>query len=157
MASNYERLIRLAEESFDPANNPDVLDVDEAALERLRQIDSATVSEESDENGPVAWILIFPTTSELMEAFVRKEISESELLYRSPLDADYDAVYLCSALVLEEYRRRGITKRLAENALEKLMAKFPIRTLFAWPFSNEGRLAAEKIAHDMNLSLIFRS
>lgn len=40
-----------------------------------------------------------------MNRFINSEISEKELFDLTPLDTAYEAVYQCSALVLEEYRR----------------------------------------------------
>lgn len=108
--SNFERMLQLADEVFAVKNDPDQLDVNQDVLERLKRIHPATVSEYNDGNGPVAWVLLFPTTLDLMRQFLDSTISEKELFARTPLDIKYEALYLCSALVLEEYRRKGIAK-----------------------------------------------
>lgn len=105
--SNYQRLIKLAEEVFDFRNDPDQLNVDQDIMTRLKKIHPATMSEYSDENGPVAWLLVIPTTRELMERFVSKEITEKELYEMTPTGIKYEAIYLCSGLVLEEYQRNA--------------------------------------------------
>jgi hypothetical protein len=64
--SNFERMIQLAEEVFAVKNDPNQLDVNPEVLERLQRIHPATVTEYDDGNGPVAWVLVFPTTLELM-------------------------------------------------------------------------------------------
>ena len=64
-------MIQLAGEVFDSKNDPDQLDVDEKIISRLLEIHPSCVSEYDDGNGPVVWILIFPTTLELMEKFIR--------------------------------------------------------------------------------------
>jgi len=78
------------------------LDVNEEVIQHLQQIHPATVSEYDDVNGPVAWILLLPTTTELMHQFLEQKISEKELYEKTPLNISYDALYLCSAMVLEE-------------------------------------------------------
>src|SRR6185295_2130947 len=110
--SNFERLIGLAEEVFAFRNDPDQLNINPAILERLQQIHPYTISQFEDTNGPVAWVLVIPTTEEIMHLFLREEITEKQLFEMTPLNTKYDALYLCSALVLEEYRRKGITMRL---------------------------------------------
>ncbi|MDP2889185.1 MAG: hypothetical protein Q8P34_09525 [Bacteroidota bacterium] len=77
--SNFERLILLADEVFAVKSDPTQLDVNQKVLERLHKIHPATVSEYDDGNGPVAWVLLIPTTIDLMNRFLKSEISEKEL------------------------------------------------------------------------------
>lgn len=154
--SNYERMLHLADETFATRSDPAQLNVDPDVLEHLRQLHPATVSEEADEHGPIAWVLLIPTTAELMHAFVSGTITEQDLYDRTPVGAVYEAVYLCSGMVLEEYRRKGITKRLTLDALQRIRADHPIRTLFVWTFSDAGRSSAGAIAHAAGLPLVER-
>lgn len=151
--SNFERLIKLATEVFDVKNDPSQLDVNPKVLERLNRIHPATVTQHDDGNGPVAWMLVIPTTLELMNRFLTKEITEKELFDLTPLKVNYDAIYLCSALVLEEYRRQGITKALALNAIGEIRKDHPLKAAFVWAFSPEGDKAAETIARLAGLPL----
>lgn len=153
---NFERLIRLAEEVFAVKNDPDQLDVTPEVRERLMRIHPATVSQFEDENGPVAWLLIIPTTLDLMQRFLSCEITERELFDLTPLNVPYDALYLCSALVLEEYRRKGIIHNLAMKAIGDIRRDHPLKALFVWPFSTEGDLAAESVARKAGLPLYKR-
>lgn len=145
-SSNFERMIQLADEVFAVKNDPSQLDVNQEVLERLRKLHPDTISEYNEGNGPLAWVLLMPTTLNLMKRFLESEISEKELFNLTPLNAKYDAIYLCSALVLEEYRRKGITKRLALTAIENIRKNNPLKAAFVWAFSPEGDLAAETIA-----------
>jgi ribosomal protein S18 acetylase RimI-like enzyme len=155
--NNFERMIRLADEVFAVKNDPSQLGVDEEVLERLHLIHPNTVSEEADANGPVAWVLLIPTTVDLMNRFLKSEITEKELFELTPLDTEYDALYLCSALVLEEYRRKGIARRLTLKAIESIQKDHPLRALFVWPFSEAGNQASESIAKLANLTLYKRA
>ena len=151
--SNFERLIQLADEVFAVKSDPSQLDVNPEVRERLHQIHPATVSAHDDGNGPVAWVLLIPTTIGLMKRFLKSEISEKELFELTPLNVSYDAIYLCSALVLEEYRRKGITKQLALAAIKSIRTKHPLKAAFVWAFSPEGDKAAEMIARLAGLPL----
>ncbi len=146
-------MIKLAEEVFAVKNDPDQLDVNQEVIERLKKIHPATVSEYDDGNGPVAWVLLIPTTTDLMTRFLKKEISEKQLFNLTPLNTTYEALYLCSALVLEEYRRKGIAKRLALKAIVSIRKGHPLKSLFVWAFSKEGDLAAEAISRLTSLPL----
>lgn len=154
--SNFERMLQLADEVFAVKNDSTQLDVNQEVLERLRKIHPATVSEYDDGNGPVAWVLLLPTTLDLMHQFLDATISEKELFDRTSLDIKYDALYLCSALVLEEYQRKGIAKRLTMEAIENIRKDHPLKALFVWTFSKEGDLGAEALARYTSLPLYKR-
>src|SRR5512142_1702102 len=97
--TNLDRLIALATEVFDAKNDPEQISVTEQDMERLHALHPASMTQEATEDGPIAWILIFPTTHDLMERFLRREISERMLLSLTPKGGKFEAVYLCSALV----------------------------------------------------------
>ncbi len=144
-------MIQLAEDVFNTKSDPDQLDVNEEVLKRLRLIHPATISEYDDGNGPVAWVLLLPTTQELMHRFLDKKISEKQLFELTKPGISYDAIYLCSALVLEEYRRKGIAKQLTLDAIKKIEKDHEIKALFVWPFTEEGGLAAAAIENITSL------
>jgi ribosomal protein S18 acetylase RimI-like enzyme len=154
--SNFERMIQLAEDVFAAKEDPNQLDVNQEVIEHLQKIHPATVSEYDDGNGPVAWVLIIPTTLELMHQFLENKISEKELYELTPLHIKYEALYLCSGMVLEEYRRKGIAKQLALNAVESIRKDHPIKALFTWAFTKEGDLAAEALSKQISLPLYKR-
>lgn len=154
--SNLERLIKLADEVFAVKSDPSQLDVDADVRNRLLRMHPATLSEYNEGNGPCAWVLLIPTTIDLMNRFISGEITEKELYELTPLDTLYEAIYLCSALVLDEYRRKGITKKLALDAIEKIREKHPMKAACVWAFSPEGDLAAETIARLSGLPLYKR-
>jgi hypothetical protein len=154
--SNLDRLIALADKVFDMKHDPEQLNVDQKVLKRLKKIHPFTVSEKVDDNGPVAWVLMIPTTLALMYQFIEGKLSEKEMFKLTPLNFPYDALYLCSALVLDEYRRRGITLHLALAAIENIRKDHDLKALFVWPFTSEGEKTSEKIAQLAKLPLYKR-
>ncbi len=149
-------MIALAEEFFDMKNDPQQLSVDERSMARLRAIHPGTMSEERDENGPIAWILVIPTTQALMEAFTHGEVNERELLERTLPGGVYDALYLCSALVLPEHRGKGLARSLTSRAIRSIRKDHPVRSLFYWSFSGEGDALAASVAGEFDLPLYAR-
>ena len=155
--SNLSRMIELAEGFFETKNDPDQISVTEEVMERLRKIHPATLAEEDHGKGPVAWVLLIPTTEKLMRLFVAQQISEKDLLQQTPIPGTYEAIYLCSALVLPEYRGKGLAKRLACRSVEAIVQDHPVKHLFYWAFSPEGAKLATSIANRMGLPLLERA
>ncbi len=156
VSENYRRMMQLIDQVFAVKNDPEQLDVDEQVMQHLLRLHPATFAEYSDENGPVAWVLVIPTTLALMQRFIRSEINEKQLVDHTPAGEPLEALYLCSATVLEEYRRQGLTRRLALESIEKIRKQHPLKALFVWPFSDEGDAAAAVIAAEAGLPLYKR-
>ena len=154
--TNFERMIQLATEVFDAYNDAEQLDVNEDVIEQLHKLHPSTVSEFVDGDGPVVWLILIPTTEKLMNEFIDEKISESELLNQTPLNIKYDALYLCSVIVLEEFRRKGLAKKVATEAIKKIREDHPIKKIFTWNFSEEGSLLAESISKHEALPLLKR-
>jgi hypothetical protein len=154
--SNFERMIELSDEVFSSRTDPDQLNINENVMEHLQLIHPDTISEYDDGNGPVCWILCIPTTLDLMTQFINKEISERELYALTPLNEKYEAIYLCSALLLEEFRGKGIAQRVGMKAIENIMVDHSIKALFFWSFSKEGEKLADKASGLLGLPLYKR-
>ena len=154
--SNFDRMIELSDEVFSSRIDPDQLNVNENVMEHLQRIHPDTISEYDDGNGPVCWILCIPTTLDLMDQFIHQKISERELYDMTPLNIKYEAIYLCSALLLEEYRGKGIAQGMAIKAIGNITMDHPIQALFLWAFSKEGEKLAEKVSGLTGLPLYKR-
>jgi len=148
---NLTRLQNLAEETFRTRQDPDQLSVDEEVMGRLHALHPCTLTQENTPDGPIAWILVIPTTTMLMQEFVAGRISERKLFLRTQPGDRFTALYLCSALVLEEYRGKGLAKRLMIKAVEGIRAEYPIEALFSWEFTMAGKHLARAIARACGL------
>lgn len=156
MQENFERMLALANDFFEARNDPDQINVTKRVMARLMQIHPATMSERRTKKGPVAWMLVIPTTTLLMEKFVEGSISERQLLKRTPLRRPYRTIYLCSALVLPEYRKKGIAAKLLTKAIRSIRREHPIEALFYWSFSRGGSHLARSVARQLHLPLVRR-
>lgn len=155
--SHFERMMELVTEVFDTKNDPEQLDVDREIIERLQELHPATLSEYDEGKGPACWILLIPTTTEVMNMFIGREISERQLYEQTLKGGAYEAVYLCSASTLPEYRGKGIAKKLTMDAIREMQKDFEIKALYVWPFSEGGDVLAARVAHEMNLPLYKRT
>jgi len=154
--SNFERMIQLSDQVFSSRTDPDQLNVNEDVMEHLQLIHPSTIYKYDKGKGPVCWVLCIPTTLDLMNRFMDQKISERELYELTPLHTKYEAIYLCSALLLEEFRGKGIATGLAVEAVETIRADHDIKALFMWAFSKEGEKLAQKLSGLMNLPLYKR-
>lgn len=153
MQKNLERMIALVTEFFGTRNDPDQISVTDEERERLGAIHSGTMSEYANEDGPVVWMLIVPTTDAIMHRFLNGDITERQLLMETKPGDTYDAIYLCSAYVLPEFRKQGLAKKVATEAIASIRKDHPIKELFYWPFSEDGKSAAEALAKSLGMPL----
>ena len=156
MQSNLQRLIQLANDVFDVKNDSSQLDVNEEVMGDLYKIHPMAIRQFEDQNGPVAWLLLIPTSEKIMRDFLSDVINEKQLFELTKSGLPFETVYLCSALVLPEYRRKGIIRKLLKEALENIMSQHNIHTLFVWAFSEEGLSTAKTIAEELQLPLLVK-
>lgn len=156
MPDKLERMLQLVGDFFDVKNDPEQLSVTEEVMEKLKKIHPSTISEYNEGDGPIVWILLIPTTEAVMNRFLKKEISETQLLNETKPGVKYEAIYLCSASVLPEYRRKGLAKQVGNKAIHEIMKDHPIKALYYWAFSPEGQALAEKAAKELKLPLYKR-
>lgn len=154
--SNFERMMQLADEVFAMHDDPDQLQVDMDVLARLQRLHPASRGEEVDADGPIAWVLMIPTTATLMEEFIAGKLNEQELYDRTPEGGVYEAVYLCSVMVLPECQRKGLAKRLTLDCIARIRRDHPIQALFCWPFTPGGDALAQVVATEIGLPLRMR-
>jgi GNAT superfamily N-acetyltransferase len=156
MTNNYDRMIALAEAFFHAKDDPQQLLVNEDVMRKLRALHPQSLTQEEEADGPICWILVIPTTQELMHQFLARGIGEKELFDRTLPGMTYDALYLCSALVLPECRGKGVAKRLTLQAIQAIQRDHPIRHLFYWSFSEDGDRLAASVAKQVGLRLLKR-
>lgn len=149
-------MIKLADEFFEAKSDPMQISVNEETMEALKKIHPNTMGEITNNDGPVAWVLVIPTTEKIMKDFISKKINEEQLLRDTPIGSKYDAVYLCSALVLPEERGKGLATRLLIKSITSIKKKHPVKSLFYWGFSPEGKSLAGTIAKKLSLPLYSR-
>jgi hypothetical protein len=137
-------MLSLAEEFFQTQKNPDLIPVNQDVFRVLRRLHDATVLFRVEEGELVSWVVSVPTQTALMHQFMHSEITERELLERTVVQEQYEALYLCSAFTLAEHRRKGYVLSLFAEALRQIPL-VPGAPLFAWPISMEGKMIAEKL------------
>lgn len=151
---NFDRMLQLAEEVFYTRDDEGQITVSPEERAMLEAIHPAALSGMDNEDGPIVWILLLPTTTPLMQQFIAGSITEVELLQRTAPGTAYNAIYLCSALVLPEYQNQGLASKVALAAIDSICSKHKIEALFYWPFTNEGKLLASSLSKKTGLPLL---
>ncbi|MCC6372393.1 MAG: hypothetical protein IT236_15420 [Bacteroidia bacterium] len=151
---NFKRMMAIIDEVFATRTDPNQLQVNEEVMTALEKIHPSTLSELANANGPYCWVLLIPTHKQVMEDFLARKISETDILLQTRVGESYDSIYLCSASTLPEYRSQGITKKLCLQSIESIRQSHPINALFVWPFTNEGVKLAESVAKSCKLPLL---
>ena len=151
--SNYNRMLKIIEDVFDNRIDSNQIQVTENDVEKLYNIHPSTLTELLDDNGPICWILIIPTSQKNMIDFISDEISEQQLLDRTNRTEILSCLYLCSAITLPEYRNKDITLNACLKSAKKIINDFPIESLYVWPLSIEGKTLASKISKQLDLPL----
>ena len=154
--SNLQRMIRLADEFFGAKSDPSQISVNEKVMMALKRIHPSTMTERRTSRGPIAWGMVIPTTHGIMQQFLAKQITERQLLRLTRAGLKYDSLYLCSALVLPEFRRKGYAEELLCKAVREIRKDHPIESLFYWSFSAVGTKLAKAIGKETDLPLFRR-
>lgn len=155
--TNLQRMLNLVEEAFYSGNGSDgQITVNDTERLHLQAISRYCLNEYEDDCGPVIWLLLVPTTYGLMNEFVYGRINEVSLLMQTPIGIQYNALYLCSAITLPEYRNKGLTSVFAVKTIENIRKEHAIASLFYWPFSATGEKLAKNIASAVDLPLYER-
>lgn len=152
---NYQRMIAIIDEVFATGKDKNQIQVTKKDMQKLTKIHPNCLSEIANENGPIIWVLMIPTTQKIMEDFLGKKISEKQILENTMPGENYSCIYLCSASTLPEFSGKGLTKKLCLEAIEKMRKSYAIENLFVWPFTPAGKELAKKISSETSLNLFF--
>ncbi len=160
---NLEDIVKaeqLAENYFEMRHNPGQLQATEEDYTWIHKHipDCFNVIKIKDEI--IGFTLIIPCNKQLMEQFLSKRVSESQLFKKIKESVTYDnfeTIYLCSAFVKPAFRQKGLAHKAYVMSIEKIIKKRGIKPiLFYWEFSEGGRKLASKVAQITKFKLIKR-
>jgi hypothetical protein len=157
MQPNLIKLLELVDKVFQTRNDPTQIGFSEEDMAKMNALHPECLQEAADTNGPYAWVAVIPTSLELMHEFLREAITERQLFERTTTETPMEAIYLCSAIVLPEYRRTRVAYNLSLDAILSMRKQWPVAATFVWPFSEEGEHLARKIARSAELELYVRA
>lgn len=149
--------MELAEEFFGTQNDPAQIPVNLDSYNKLIKLWPESIAYELDDKGqPISWAVTVPTSRELMNKFLKKEITERQLLDDTQPAKIYDCLYLCSVFTLPAHRRQGLALKLLLNLI-KTAPLVDNGTLFAWPTTPEGNKLVSKIEQEIGRKILTNS
>jgi len=141
---DIEKMNRIALELFGPGGDS-MVEPNLENAEKLISLEKNNLICFKENNQPISWALVLPTSREKAERFLKKEITELELFNRSVEKPLFESLYLFSVVTLPDYRKRGLSSRLVKYQIEYFRNKYKIKDFYAWALNPEGKSLIESL------------
>lgn len=152
----FKNELEISERFFGTETDPTQIPMTQSSTNKLTAIHPDTVLHKFDEAGnPIGWSVIIPTSLEVMNKFLAREITEKQLLDLAAAEKKREALYLCNAFVLPEHRRKGYAKALWQEGIRKLSLGKDL-PLYYWAYSEEGRALANSLSRELGKTISTR-
>jgi ribosomal protein S18 acetylase RimI-like enzyme len=153
----FDEINELVVETFgidvDPEQLPPTPEVWQKLLEMNK---NSIVVKRTDDGELIGSVCVVPTNEELMQKFIDAEITEKQLFEMTPLQKNYETIYVCAAIIKPEYRKQGwATKMLTESIVGVENGKEA--QLFCWTVSPEGEKLVSALERKLDRKIIDRS
>lgn len=148
----FDKMREIAEKFFKTANDPNQIPIGEESLRKFQKLHPKTIIYRTENNEPISWVVVLPTSNELADKFLRGEINEWELLDMTRPQRQYEALYFCAAFTIPEYRKKGFIIEMLKEAIDTIPHIKDVR-IFTWPYSQEGRLLIEKLERVLDIKI----
>lgn len=106
---------------------------------------------------PIAWSLVLPTSKEIKGRFLNGEINEKKLFEISTKNPSFESLYLFVVVVLPEHRQKGLAKELMNYQINYFKDKYNINDFFAWIFSTEGDKLVKSLERENSIKVDYIS
>jgi GNAT superfamily N-acetyltransferase len=145
----FKKVLEISEQFFGTQTDPDQMPITQKTADKLASIHPDTVIYKFDEQGePIAWAVVVPTSLATKDKFLAGKMTERELLDEAARERRFDALYLCAAFVLPEYRRKGYARELVIEAINKVSGGKEI-PLYSWIYSPEGKKLVDTLSREL--------
>ncbi|AKM84183.1 TPA: hypothetical protein DCZ46_04090 [Candidatus Campbellbacteria bacterium] len=158
--SPSEKIIKqareIAESIFKSAEDPNQMPINEESRKKLKKLSDDSLLYKIDEKeNLISWVVTIPTSTEIMDKFLAKEINEKELFEQTKPNTEYDALYLCAIVTAPEYRNKGYAKEMTLEAISRFEKTKDLK-VFAWPTSKEGLNLARNLEKETGRKIYLR-
>lgn len=144
-----QKTLEITEQFYGTASHPEQIPIIKDSFDKLMSLHPEAIKLKADENGePLSWVVVIPTGKDLMEKFLKNEITEKELFDRAVEEKKFEALYLCSAFTIPEYRGKGYAKELLKEAINEFAPTDTI-PLYGWIYSKEGEKLVKVLGQEL--------
>lgn len=151
-----QKMDSIAESIFRTSRDADQIPVTKESGRKLDKLTPHWIQYELDEKeNPISWVVVLPTSLDLMEKFLKGEITERQLLDLTKPQEIYQAIYLCAAITIPKYRRKGLAIKLLKKAIDSI-PHTEDTVLFAWPYSKEGAEVIKKLETELGVKVLIK-
>jgi hypothetical protein len=149
---SFNKVLEISEQFYGTANDPEQIPINQESRDKLQKLHSKALIFTIENSEPVSWTVIVPTSNKLAEKFLKGEISERDLLDMTEPAKQYEALYLCSAFTVPEYRKKGYAIKLLKEQINSIPhTANPL--LFAWIYSQEGERLVDKLEQELGVKI----
>lgn len=153
-SEKIDKTLEITENFFETENDPNQIPINKDSEDKILSIHKDAIIVKNDENDePIAWCVIIPTSIDTMNKFLNKEITEKELMNIACIEKKFEALYLCSVFVIPEYRNKGYAKNLMTEGINKLQGNNQT-PLYYWAYSNEGKELVNSLSKSLNRQIL---
>ncbi|MFH1401054.1 MAG: hypothetical protein ABIH41_06050 [Nanoarchaeota archaeon] len=149
---------KMAEAYFRSASDPEQLAGNQITIEMVTQTFPLSANIIKDNETVIGSTFILPCDQYGMKSFISGQTNERELfshIISHARDAS-ECLYLVSAYILGPHRGRGIATQAVIEHINAYMVPLPHPILFAWPWSDEGSMLAQRIRAKTGLEMHLR-
>ncbi len=146
----------ITEKYFGTQNDPDQIPINRDSLEKFYALSSYCLNCAYEGDKPVSWTVSIPTSLKLMNDFLEQRITEKEL-FNQTQTGDNEALYICSAFTVPEFRGKGIAKVLLTEQTQAFLSDNPNMEVFTWIWSNEGDKLVKSLPDEIADKVKFRT
>jgi GNAT superfamily N-acetyltransferase len=156
LAKIRKEAAEITEAYFGTHSDPDQMQVTQESRDKFFSIHKDVLMYRLDEKeNLIGWSIVIPTSLEVMNKFLHKEITESQLLDFAVKEKKFEALYLCIIFVLPEFRRKGYAREMFLESISKLSAGKDL-ALYCWIYSDEGGKLVEVISKELGRPIVSR-
>ena len=157
-----KKIGELSESFFGQSRDPQQMQVTPKTIKWFMNNFPKGLNQILDDDALVGFSMVFLSDEKTMKKFIEGKINENEL-------SDYfmenfgkkkmDCIYLCAALVIPKYQKRGFATRALVNQITQLGKTYNIKfkNLFYWGYSDAGTRTARKISKTLKMPLYVKN
>ena len=157
---DHDKIVELSEEFFDTEHDENQIPSEEITYKFNTINFPLSLNIIKDGSKVIGQTFILPSKKKDMLDFISGKINERELFYRikSCERNNFDSLYIVSALIIPEYRNKGIALGALKKHLEVSGKEFDFfPNLFCWIFSKEGEKLIEKLSRELEVKILSKN